>query len=335
MLACWEFDLASQWYREIVSISLRLALHAPGKPVTSLAELVARMQPGALGRLWAGHRDEQELIRSLASKLDDVAIRVGNLMASLGATLDGDKPLGTADCTVLSLPVMAAEHDAAAILRVAMADLAHHVAVRKARGERELVVVDEASAVAGGREHMIHLAERGRSNNVATVMAVQSRRGLGDDDDADRLIGAAGLVVLFGTAEPEDILKLAGTILQVELAAQVEDGALTGRSTATVRASHRVDANLVKALGPGQAFLLSAGRAELVQVIQPPAQPTDPRPPQPASTISLSLDRLRRQVVDPARGPRPGPAGQLGRRALARPHGKGNPSGGREAIEAP
>jgi hypothetical protein len=63
--------------------------------------------------------------------------------------------------------------------------------------------------------------------------------------------------VLFGTAEPEDILKLAGTIRQVEMAAQVEDGLLTGRGTATIRASHRVDANVVKALAPGQAFLLS------------------------------------------------------------------------------
>jgi hypothetical protein len=43
LLACWEFDLASQWYREIVALALRLALHAPGKPVTSSGELVARM----------------------------------------------------------------------------------------------------------------------------------------------------------------------------------------------------------------------------------------------------------------------------------------------------
>jgi hypothetical protein len=135
------------------------------------------MQPGALGRLWNGHRDELELIRALGATFDDVAVRVGNLMSSLGATLDGTRPLDPADLTVLSLPVMAAEH-AAAILRVAMADLAHHVVVRKPHGDRELVVVDEASAVAGGRDHMIHLAERGRSAGVATVMcAVPPRSG--------------------------------------------------------------------------------------------------------------------------------------------------------------
>jgi hypothetical protein len=39
LLSCWEFDLASQWYREVVSMALRLAPHAPGPPVTSSAEL--------------------------------------------------------------------------------------------------------------------------------------------------------------------------------------------------------------------------------------------------------------------------------------------------------
>jgi hypothetical protein len=270
LLSCWEFDLAAQWYREVVSMALRLALQAPGPEVTSSAELVARMRPGALTRLWAGHRDEQDWIKVHADKFHDVAVRVTNLMAALGRTLDGEHPLGTADLTVLSLPVMALEHDAASILRVAMADLAHHVAVRKPHGDRELVVVDEFSAVPGGREHAIHLAERGRSASVATVLAVQSRRGLGDDDEADRLIGAAGLVALFATAEPEDVLKLAGTVRQVEMSAQVEDGTLTGRGTATVRSGYRVDANVVRALAPGQAFLLAGGRAELAQIIRPP-----------------------------------------------------------------
>jgi hypothetical protein len=287
LLSCWEWDLAAQWYREVVSMALRLALHAPGPEVASSVELVARMRPGALTRLWAGHRDEQDWIKVHAEKFHDVAVRVTNLMASLGRTLDGDQPLGTADLTVLSLPVMALEHDAASILRVAMADLAHHVAVRKPHGDRELIVVDEFSAVPGGREHAIHLAERGRSAGVATVLAVQSRRGLGDDDDADRLIGATGLIALFATAEPEDVLKLAGTVRQVEVAAQLEDGALTGRGTATVRSGFRVDANVVRALAPGQAFLLAGGRAELAQII---------RPPQAGNDLALPRRSLRSSV---------------------------------------
>jgi hypothetical protein len=273
LLACWTFDLAAQWYREVVGMTLRLALHAPGDPVTRSGELVYRMQPGVLARLWEEHPDESALIRSLGKdhRLDDVAIRVSNLMASLGATLDGTRPLGTADCAVLSLPVMASEADAAAVLRVALADLAHHVVARKDPAARELIVVDEFSAVPGGREHAIHLTERGRSAGVAVLLSVQSDRGLGDDAEADRLIGAVGTVALFATAEPERIIRLAGTRRIVEQTSTSigDDG--TARATSTVQWRDAVDANIVRALQPGQAFILAGGRWELVQIIRPPA----------------------------------------------------------------
>jgi hypothetical protein len=68
---------------------------------------------------------------------------------------------------------------------------------------------------------------------------------------------------------------LSGTVRQIEIAAQVEDGALTGRGTATVRSGYRVDANVVRALAPGQAFLLAGGRAELAQIIRPPQAGSD------------------------------------------------------------
>jgi hypothetical protein len=329
VLACWQFGEGSAtWFRETASLSLRLALHAPGDPVTSSAELVRRMQPGALTRLWAGHRDELDLIRSLTKELDGVAVRVGNLMASVGSTLDGAQPLGTTDLTVLSLPVMASEHDATKVLHFVMADLAHHVAVRKPHGDRELIVVDEFSAVQGGREHAIHLTERGRSAGVAALLSVQSRRGLGDDAAADRLIGAAGLVVLFATAEPEDVLRLAGTVRQVEIAAQVEDGQLTGRGTATVRSGYRVDANTVRALAPGQAFLLAGGRAELAQIIRPPTAVNDLALPRRSlrSSVGKYPALVRALKAKPLRG-------RLRRALTARPlagSGDTDPTGGVE-----
>ena len=78
---------------------------------------------------------------------------------------------------------VAADHGPGAprgrILRVALADLGHYVTQRKPHGRRLLAVVDEFSAVVGARDHAIHLAERGRSANAATVLAVQSGRGPG------------------------------------------------------------------------------------------------------------------------------------------------------------
>jgi hypothetical protein len=270
LLGCWEFTPESAYYREVASLALRLALHAPDDPVTSSAELAKRMQPGALERLWHDHPDQQKYIRALGREMDGVCIRVANLMASLGGFLDGGRGIGDADLTVISLPTMAAEHDASAILRVLLGDLAHWTSVRKPRGLRAGLIVDEFSAVAGGRQQAIHLLERGRSAGVATVLAAQSRRSLGDEVEADRLIGAAAVVVLFATPEPEDLLKLAGTVRTADLTWQLDGGRLTGRASASTRSAYRVDANVVRALLPGQAVILAGGRASLVQVLQPP-----------------------------------------------------------------
>jgi hypothetical protein len=105
------------------------------------------------------------------------------------------------------------------------------------------------------------------------------------------------MVALFATAEPEDVLKLAGTVRQVEIAAQVEDGQLTGRGTATVRSAHRVDANIVRALAPGQAFLLAGGRAELAQIIRPPAAGNDLALPRRSLRPSVGGTRALRSRV--------------------------------------
>jgi hypothetical protein len=305
LLACWTWNPRNEWYREIVAMALRLALHAPGPPVTSSLQLIGRMQPAVLEELWEGHREQVALVRSLSKdhRLDDVALRIGNLMASLGATLDGARPLGTADCTVMSLPVAAAEHDAAAILRVALADLAHHVTARKDPAAQETIIVDEFSAVPGGRDHAVSLAERGRSAGVAVVLAVQSNRGLGDDAEADRLVGAAGVFVVFAVAEPERVIRWAGTRRQVEQTASstTDDGRVT--TTSSLQWVDQVDANVVRALGPGQAFVLSSGRAQLCTVIRPPAFQAEDGPPHAASRVSLPLDRLRRQALDLAASP--------------------------------
>jgi hypothetical protein len=325
LLSCWEWDRHNAWYREIAVMALRLALHAPGAPVASSGDLTWRMQPGVLARLWEEHPDEAALVRSLGKDLDGVLLRVANLMASLGATLDGARPLGTADCTVLSLPVAAVEHDAAAILRVAMADLAHHVTVRKRPGAAEQIIVDEFSAVPGGRGHAIHLAERGRSAGVAVVLAVQSRRGLGDEVEADRLVGAAGVVVLFATAEPEDIIRLAGTRRLAEHTSSTLTGDGTSYTTSLVWRD-QVDGNVVRALGAGQAFILSGGRAQLCQVIRAPGGAGPPaggtlHPPAPGRAVEgreLPPPVQPRQGATPAARRPPGDLDPAGRPSVRR-----------------
>jgi hypothetical protein len=276
LMGLWPWSIEADYYRELMLLLLRLACGAPDNPIRSMPELVARLDAGELARLWAGHPREAALVKSLRDKLSDVQVRVANLAAAIGGSLDGARALGDADLTIVSVPTMALAGDAEALFRLAMADLAHWTAARKDQRAPALIMVDEFSAISGGRREAIHLVERGRGAGVPVLLAAQSRRSLGDDAEAERLVGAAHALVLFASSEPEAVLKLAGSVRTLEYAHQIEPGEPTGRATATWRARAKVDANRVRGYVPGQAVILSRGRAEEVFVIPAPAHPHTP-----------------------------------------------------------
>ena len=77
------------------------------------------------------------------------------------------------------------------------------------------------------------------------------------------------MIALFGTAEPERILKLAGTI---KVARQRPRPGRPGTTdTYSEAQEYRVDANDVRALEPGFAYILASGRAQRIKVMRPPA----------------------------------------------------------------
>jgi hypothetical protein len=283
LLGIWAWSIESLYYRETCTLALRLATSAPGKPVASMADLVARMDPTELARLWPKGTPEAALVKTLTPELGGVSMRVANLAAAAGTLLDGTRAIGEADLTVISLPVMAQQSDAESIFRVLMADLAHWASVRK-DGRDATVMVDEFSALDGGRPQAIHLLERARSAGVAVVLSGQSRVSLGSEEEADRLIGAAAAVVLFASPEPDELVRLAGTIRGPDAVYQTDAGRWTGRAAVTMRAANRVDPNRVRAMGPGEAVLLAGGRAEYLQVIQAPGSrdPADRTPALPS-----------------------------------------------------
>jgi hypothetical protein len=302
LLGVWAWSLESQYYREVCILALRLACSQPGPPVTSMGELVTRLDPSALSRAWQGHAAEAGLVKTLRDKLGDVQLRMANLAAAAGGLLDGTRPLGEADLTVVSLPTMANRGDAEAIFRILMADLGHWASTRK--GPRPAwVAVDEFSALDGGRSHAIELVERGRSAAVPVLLAGQSYASLGDEQQRDRLVSATGSVVLFASSTPDELVKLAGTVQAAEAVYAIEGGRWTGRASLTTRDRRRVDPNVIRQLAPGQAVIVSGGRAERMQVIRAPGR-AEPRPaavaarkPAPSGEPARAVDR--REVPPP------------------------------------
>jgi hypothetical protein len=120
------------------------------------------------------------------------------------------------------------------------------------------VICDEFGALDGGREIAVDLLERGRSAGVPVVLAGQSYRSLGDEDTRDRLVSSADALVLFGSATPDELVRLAGTVLAAEAVYATEDGVWSGRASVTHRTGPRSTPTASASSGSGKPSL-SAG----------------------------------------------------------------------------
>jgi hypothetical protein len=332
LLGTWAWSLESQWYKELCVLALRLACGQQGPPVASMAQLVARLDPAALAKAWHGHPAEAGLVRTLAKDLGGVQVRVANLAAAAGGLLDGQRAIGAADLTVISLPTMANRGDSEALFRILMADVLHWAATRKGHRPAQ-VMVDEFSALDGGREHAVDLVERGRSAAVPVVLAGQSYRSLGDEDQRDRLVSAVDALVLFGSSTPDELVRLAGTVLETEAVYAVEDGGVwTGRASLTRRHRAKVEPNVVRQLGVGEAVIVSRGRAERLLVLPAPGR-DGPRPAGAIAGAPAPRD-VPGRAVDRREVPPPGLQRQGASPAPRRPSGGLDPSG-RSSVREP
>jgi hypothetical protein len=264
----WDWSPESAYYREVATVALRLAVGQPGPPCTSTSELLARLDPAALARAWSGRQAETNLVRGLKDRLADVQLRVANLIAALGPAFDGAWSWEDCDAAVVTVPSMVASLDADACLRVLLSDVGHFTMARKPPGAPSLVVVDEFSAIQGGRRAAIDLLERGRGAGTGVVLAAQSSAALGDEDERARLLAAASAVVAFRSPQPAELAALAGSERVAEAAWQAEEGDLTGRQTITMRARGRVDQDAVRGARVGEAHVIASGRVARARVIR-------------------------------------------------------------------
>jgi hypothetical protein len=138
-------------------------------------------------------------------------------------------------------------------------------------GDDVLLVLDEFSAVEGGTDQAIHLAERLRDVGVSVVFGAQSPEGLGDQRQQWRLLHTlGGGLILHQTPNPEALVGLAGTVRTPEQAWQLDGWGPAGQARVHMEERPRVDPNQVRQLHPGEAFLIQGGRAVKLSVLQAP-----------------------------------------------------------------
>jgi hypothetical protein len=275
----WAAEGGGVYYRRMATLAIQLACTPPSGPPRNSSDFLRRLDLKKLQALWRGDETARQDIEQLAADptvLAGVRGRYSAFFRSLQGKADGSWGLEDVDLAVLTIPTIASRSDADAAVRLVLEDLGHFATRRKARvGDDVLLVLDEFSAVEGGTEQAIHLAERLRDVGVPVVFGAQSPEGLGDARQQWRLLHTVGGgLVLHQTPDPDLLVQLAGTVRTPEQAWQLDPWGPAGQARVHMAERPRVDPNQVRQLLPGEAFLIQGGRAVKLSVLQAPVPAT-------------------------------------------------------------
>jgi hypothetical protein len=271
----WAAEGGGVYYRRMATLAMQLACTPPSGPPRSSGDFLRRLDTRKLQALWRGDQTAQQDLEQLAADPTVMAGLRGRYSAffrSLAGKADGCWGLEDVDLAVLTIPTIASRTDADAAVRLILEDLGHFATRRKPRmGDDVLLVLDEFSAVQGGTEQAIHLAERLRDVGVPVVFGAQSLEGLGDERQQWRLLHTVGGgLVLHQLPDPDRLIELAGTIRVPEQAWQLDPWGPAGQARVHMTDRPRIDPNQVRQLHPGEAFLVHGGRAVKLSVLQAP-----------------------------------------------------------------
>jgi hypothetical protein len=266
------------YYKDVASLLLRLALNAPGEdgPVRSSAQLMSRMDPELLVRLYEHDPDRRREAASLVGRDQARAVkgavgRFANFFAAVAGGFDAAEAgwsFEQVDFAYFRAPYLAGREDADACMRLLLEDFAHYGTLRKPRkGEDAVLVFDEFSAIAGGREAAIQLVERVRDAGCAVYLSAQSADGLGDEAQQRRLVGAcSGGLLLHAMPNPEGLLAAAGVVKVIEQTWRLDPLGPTGNSSARIGERPRIEPGQVQQAREGEAWLIARGRYEHLMV---------------------------------------------------------------------
>jgi hypothetical protein len=266
------------YYKDVASLLLRLALNAPGEdgPVRSSAQLMGRMEPELLVRLYEEDPDRRREAESLVGRDQARAVkgavgRFANFFAATSGGFDAGQAgwsFEDVDFAYFRAPYLAGREDAEACMRLLLEDFAHYATLRKPRhGEDATLVFDEFSAIAGGREAAIQLTERVRDAGCAVYLSAQSADGLGDERQQARLLGAcSGGLLLHAVPDPAGLLAAAGLVKVIEQTWRLDPQGPTGNSSARIGERPRIEAAAVQQAREGEAWLVARGRYEHLMV---------------------------------------------------------------------
>jgi conjugal transfer pilus assembly protein TraD len=262
-------DGPAAWYRDVAKNVLRLVCEHPDGPPRSSAEALARMDADTLAK---AHQGSSALAALTAQQVKQVRLRYEAFFGQTRGTLDGTWAWEDTNAAYLLLDSLALREETNGLARIIFEDFAHYFTTRKPRSQFALLIVDEFSGLAEGAG-MAARIEQARGFNTSLVLAPQVVAGMGDEQEAARILGSVETVICHRVNTPEDIIALAGTRKTMEYSSHYATEGATGEGSARIQHQFKIDPNKVRALPPGHAYVISRGRAMKIQILRAPDLP--------------------------------------------------------------
>jgi hypothetical protein len=212
-----------------------------------------------------------------------VRLRYQAFFGQVRGALDGDWAWEDCGVAYLLLDSLTLQEETLGAARVLFEDFAHYFATRKDRERFCVLIVDEFSALASSTS-MATRVEQARGFNTSLILAPQVLAGMGEPEQVERILGSVETVVCHRVNTPERIVALAGTRRRPEYSMRYDRQGTDGEGSVRLRDRLKVEPNLLRALEPGQAYLISHGRAMRAQILTAPVLSR----PLPASSPAAS-----------------------------------------------
>jgi len=267
----YSSDGPAAWYRDVAKNVLRLVCEHPDGPPRSSSEALGRMDADKLAQ---AHQGSSALAALTAQQVRQVRLRYEAFFGQTRGALDGTWAWEDTNAAYLLLDSLALREETSGLARMLFEDFAHYFTTRKPRHQFAVLIVDEFSSLAEGAG-MAGRIEQARGFNTSLILAPQVVAGMGDEQEAARILGSVETVICHRVNTPEEICALAGTRRAVEYSTHFATEGATGEGSARIQHQFKVDPNKVRGLAPGQAYVISRGRAMRIQVLQAPAVSRD------------------------------------------------------------
>ena len=277
----WADEGGGTYYRDLSVNLIRLACTAEKGPPRSSQELLDRLDRNTLAGLWAADsRAAKEVLDFKDEHIASCRHRYRAFFDAVNGELDGTFAFEDADCGYLLLNELLYGEETTKFARFLLEDFKQYVAARKRTGHQVLLIVDEFSAIASG-ERVARLVEIVRSYGASLVLVPQAYEGMGGNEAAERILNAVHTTFLHAVPEPEQLVRAAGTTLEVEASVQHDAGRSLDIGSARAQHQYKVPPNNVRALRPGACFVIADGKAQRIQVAPTHAKPGGRRPSEP------------------------------------------------------